>query len=145
MEENIQFYIDNTVKKEQKFHSKKATIYKRNSLILKITTLVLSSLIPLLLAVFKEDSEIVNYLLAFIGFFLVLIEGVKSELKYHEKWLLYRTTSEDLKRELSMFLALTDTSNKKEVSSFVKRINYILDTNNVRWKKTLQSTKKEDV
>ncbi len=67
---------------------------------LKIVTIVSAGAIPVLAA-----ASIPPIVSAVLGAVILGIEGLQQLFKYHETWISYRSTAEDLKREKSLFLA----------------------------------------
>ena len=100
--------------------------------------IILSVTIPALAPYADSKSPVINILIALIGITIASIAGVLKIYKFQEKWINYRSTAEDLKREKLMYLTETGFYGKnldkdKKFNSLVNRVESILSNENIKW------------
>lgn len=140
MEKNelINFY-----ETQQKYNSKKANRYKIWFYTCSITTLLCSlTTIPVV-----SVQTIPTWISILTATVTALSQGINSIFKFHEQWVSYRITSENLKSEYFKYANEIDeyeNVNEKE-KIFAKNLNNIVSQNNLKWKDLQrQETKSKD-
>jgi hypothetical protein len=87
-----------------KWHSKKARQNKLRFRQFQIITLVASAIIPIINVVpIGHDDVPTRTISSIIGGMIVVVTGLTQLEKYQENWILYRTSSELLKKEKYFF------------------------------------------
>jgi hypothetical protein len=95
-------YKEERLQKQIDWHSKKARHNKLRFRIYQIITLIASATIPVINIIEFADFPVRVISSIFAGIVLV-VTGVSQLEKYQQNWILYRTTSELLKKEKYMF------------------------------------------
>jgi len=145
MSESEKYFIEEVVIKQQKYHSSKAGKFKTKANYLKLITIVLSALIPFSIVVFKGYKELSDIIIATLGCFLFIFEGVKSQFKYEENWRLYRDTSERLKNELRTYkVHAAPYSTDERFNTLVNKVNFILTKTVNDWLLTNKESKNKE-
>jgi uncharacterized protein YeeX (DUF496 family) len=100
-------YRQERLQKQINWHSKKARDNKRMFRLCQIITLVASAIIPIINVGSIVESNIANYqtriISSIISAIIAVITGFTQLEKYQENWILYRTSSELLKKEKYFF------------------------------------------
>lgn len=141
MEAEDNSYIDYSTYKGERlndqieWYDKKSSYEKRRHYVIKISQVMLSASIPVLTS-FVIDSHWVLRIIGIFGGLVTVLEGMSSVMKFHEKWIQYRTISESLKREKYMFEAsagVYDAANTDEFKTLVERCETIISSENINW------------
>jgi hypothetical protein len=102
---------------------------------------VLAALVPVS-AAFKDMP---NFVPAFLGFGVLIAEGLLGLNQYHQQWLTYRSTAEGLKHEKFLFLAsagpYADAANPRRL--LAERVEGLLSQEHAHWVTTHEEKKKE--
>jgi Protein of unknown function (DUF4231) len=95
-------YEDGRLEQQLKWHSRKAAANKFRYRLCQIIIMIISAVIPLvnLLTNLDIETRIVSSLL---GAVILVVTGISQLEKYHENWIIYRTTQELLKKEKYFF------------------------------------------
>jgi len=83
-----------------RWYSEKSADCRRWYMRLRIVSLVAAATIPLASTITSAP-----YISGFLGVVIVVIEGIQQLNNFHEHWIQYRTTAENLKHEKYLFLA----------------------------------------
>lgn len=140
MEKNelINFY-----ETQQKYNSKKANRYKIWFYTCSITTLLCSlTTIPVV-----SVQTIPTWISILTATVTALSQGINSIFKFHEQWISYRSTSENLKSEYFKYINEIDEyenlSEREKI--FAKNVNKIVTQNNLTWKDLQRQETKSNV
>lgn len=82
------------------WYDRKAGINQRRFKFLRTVSLLAGGLVPILALIDANRLAV-----AFLGFLLVVVEGIQQINQYYVNWVSYRSTSEALKHEKYLFLA----------------------------------------
>ena len=100
-------YKETRVKEQLQWHSKKARQNKLKFRLYQIIILIASAIIPIVnvsspgdLSTGDLQTRIIS---SIIGGIIVVVTGITQLEKYQENWILYRTSSELLKKEKYFF------------------------------------------
>jgi hypothetical protein len=99
-------YLSDRLEDQIKWHSAKARENKKKFHWLQIIIIVSGALIPLFSA-FGVSESLQNYtglVTAILGVTIVIVTAFIQMFKYQENWILYRNTSELLKKEKYFYL-----------------------------------------
>jgi hypothetical protein len=100
---------------------------------LKVMEIVSAASIPFF-AGFSEWKSF-SIVTGLLGVVIVILNGVQQLYKYHENWLTYRTTIEQLRREKILFESGSDPYNDADAfQKFVQNFEAILASENKVWK-----------
>lgn len=126
-------YINDRLNEQIKWYDTKSIKCQKRHKILKITSIISASLIPFLVPYSN------NYicLQIFIGLLAVLIsitESSQSFLKYHEKWIKYRTTCETLRHHKMLYENnCGEYDSEDKYSRLVENCESIISKENTEW------------
>lgn len=139
-------YIEKRVVAQQSFFSSKAADNKKKFYIISITKLGVSLLITVISALESGNSP-VAFVISILSTIVAFIEGVSLLCKHNENWIIYRITSENLKREKFLFETSTGEYNGLEENSafnlFVQNIESIIQCSNKQWESVYKNRKEK--
>lgn len=139
-------YIEKRVVVQQSFFSSKAADNKKKFYIISITKLGVSLLITVISALESGNSP-VAFVISILSAIVAFIEGVSLLCKHNENWIIYRITSENLKREKFLFETSTGEYNGLEENSafnlFVQNIESIIQCSNKQWESVYKNRKEK--
>jgi Protein of unknown function (DUF4231) len=97
---------------------------------LKICTIVAAALIPALAGVSGMSAVI-----AAVGVFIVVVEGLQQLNQYHSNWIAYQSTSEALKHEKFLYLARAGIyANANDAHALLaERIESLVSQEHTKW------------
>jgi Protein of unknown function (DUF4231) len=100
-------YKQERLQKQIDWHSKKARENKLRFRLCQIIILIASAIIPIINVGSIAETNIANYqtriISSIIGAIIVVITAITQLEKYQENWILYRTSTELLKKEKYFF------------------------------------------
>ena len=130
---NIQSFLNERVDNQIHYYEGKSALNKQYYLFFKITQLMAATLLPFF-SVFLSDYSWMKYVIAFLGSVVTILEGVLAIGKYHEKWIIYRSTGETLRQEKFLFMMQAGSyTGPDAVQQFVNKIEFSLGKENVGW------------
>ena len=130
---NIQNYLNDRVENQIHYYEGKSALNKQYYLFFKITQLTAATLLPFF-SVFLSDYSWMKYVIAFLGSVVTILEGVLATGKYHEKWIIYRSTGETLRQEKFLFMMQAGNyTGPDAVEQFVNKIEFSLGKENIGW------------
>ncbi|WP_035060233.1 DUF4231 domain-containing protein [Desulfovibrio sp. 6_1_46AFAA] len=114
------------------WYGKKARFYKKTDLIVKILLLIFTTAIPFLIVCNFDNTK---YVIALISMLIAILEGFRNIYKSNEKWILYRSILEKMKKERLMYLTETSIYRDKQnkVNLLAKRYIEITSYENEQW------------
>ena len=107
--------------------------YKR----LRLIEIIAAAIIPFL-AGMGDSLTYSSWAIGGLGVLIAIAAGASSIFKFHENWIKYRTTAEQLKHE--KFLYLTNTKpydSDDKLGSLVQRVEMIISKENSAWAETI--------
>lgn len=141
-----QEYIEKRVVAQQSFFSSKAANNKKKFYIISITKLGISLLITVISALESGNTPIA-LVISILSAIIAFIEGISLLCKHNENWIIYRITSENLKREKFFFEAAAGEYNGLEEDSafnlFVQNIESIIQCSNKQWESVYKNRKEK--
>ena len=110
--------------------------YKR----LKIIQVLTASVIPL-----AAGLNAPSVVAASLGVIVVISEGLQSLNQFHENWIAYRSTCEELKHEKYLWLAKAGpyAAAKDSTSLLAERIESLISREHAKWVSTLEQVNKQ--
>ena len=91
-------YVNTRLAEQLEWYSKKASQNKSRFHSLQIIIIIIGATIPLVNLVDFAPTEI-RVISAILGSVIVGISGILQLKKYHENWIMYRSTEEAIKKE----------------------------------------------
>jgi hypothetical protein len=114
------------------------TSYKR----FRVTEVVAAALIPFLSAM---GDKVPNgpWVIGFLGALIAIAAATAGIFKYHENWIQYRATCEQLQSEKYLFLVrATPYAEGDAFQTFVQRIEGLISKENSTWSQTFKPAPK---
>ncbi len=136
-------YMTDRLDDQINWYDKKSTqnqsMFKR----LRITEIVIATLIPvfgLIFEVVNFEQSLSNLLFGGLGIVITAIASIASFGKYQELWQSYRVVCESLKKEKFLYLAEARPYDKPErFSLLVERVESLISKENTNWSELLNS------
>lgn len=113
----------------------------------KVGEIVVASVTPFLIAHSDVDGGPLHVIAATMSITIAILAAMLGAFKFQEKWIQFRSVSEQLKHEKFMYLTQSGVYEKRSsFPAFVKRIEIILIRENDDWMKLVssQDAKPED-
>lgn len=129
----IQQYFDERLNGQIEWYDSKSKLNKSWHHRLKTFEIIAAALIPLL-AGFNEFVPSFELFVAFLGTLIAIAAAASSHYKFHENWIQYRTTAEQLKHEKYTFMTNTAPYDSELKFSFlVYRVERLISKENSLW------------
>ncbi len=130
-------YIKTRVDDQLKWYGKKSGINTTYYYFLKALIIILSVIITLMAGIKELNSHIANnyiFITSLLGALIAILTALSSLWKFQDKWISYRLTSENLKKEKFLFLTASKPYEEQNAFSlFVNRIETLLATEKQEW------------
>lgn len=135
---NEQQYLEERLEDQRNWYDKKSQYSQRWYKRLRIAQIVCAALIPLLLGLSHKFGLIITISTGLLGVLVTICIGINSLCKFHENWIQYRTTAEQLKHEKHLYLTHTtpyDSTNRFE--TLVLRVENLISRENSNWSQVM--------
>lgn len=141
-----QDYLGKRAGAQQSYFSQKAANNKKNYYIASMVKLGISFLITVVSA-FESGNSPTALIVAALSAFIAFTEGVLLLCKYNENWVIYRITSENIKREEVLFESQAGEYYGLDESCafnlFVQNIESIIQCSNKQWESIYNNRKEK--
>jgi hypothetical protein len=138
---NEEEYLRDRLQHQLEWYSKKSRYNKKWYKRLRLTEIVSASLIPFLSGM-GERIPYSPWIIGGLGALIAVAAAASALFKFHENWIQYRTTAEQLKHEKFMYLTgINPYNGDDKFSLMVERVESLISKENTVW---AQSTKKQD-
>jgi len=110
--------------------------YKR----LKIAEIIAAAIIP-----FAAGFDGLGILTGILGVLIVIFIGIQSLNQYHDNWISYRSTAEQLKHEKYLWLSKAGpykNTEKPEVM-LAERVESLISKEHAKWEASMEKTEKD--
>ena len=127
--------MSDRVDAEIQWYSQKSKQCQTKYKFLRMVEIILASLIPLL-APYADKYAIVSFIIGSFGTVITVAGSISALFKYHENWLHYRTTCENLKCQKLLFLTSSypyNVGKETRENIFVKNVESIISSENAQW------------
>lgn len=123
------------------WYGKKARFYKGIDLTTKLLLLFFTAAIPFLIICNFDNTK---YVVALFSMFIAIIEGFRNIYKSNEKWVLYRSVLEKMKKERLMYVTETCiySGRPDKYNLLAERYIEITSYENERWKAQINTPEK---
>jgi len=136
---SIEKYKKERYDDQLKWYTNQASNNKKKYYILQVIIIVLSSVVTLSVATGMHFEEMViwNFTSLFVSALVVLFTSLQKIFRFHENWVEYRSTEEQMKKERSFFeFKCGDYSDSQFPDQlFIERIESLLSKQNTSWTK----------
>ena len=143
MDENN--YIENRINEQINFYEKKAKLNKNCYYTSKLLEICFGAVIPVISGFFVDKCWS-SITIAILGVLIAISASINGVFKFQEKWIYYRITIEQLKREMCLFLSKSGVYSEKDTTSifnlFVENCECIISSENTAWKEYQNSKSK---
>lgn len=140
-ENNSESILLRDIESQIVWYGKKARFYKKIDLAAKLLLLFFTSAIPFLIVCNFENTK---YVVALFSMLIAIIEGFRNIYKSNDKWVLYRSVLEKMKKERLMYItetcAYSSTSDK--INLLAQRYIEITSFENEQWKAQIDTPEK---
>ena len=136
---DIEKYIEERVDEQQKYHSKKASKYKKKYFFFQILILSLTASISIFTYFFRTfpEQDWIGMILILISPIIILLTALNVLLKSQDLWLQYCQISEELKKHKFLFTTSSGLyrveNQKSRENLFVTNIENIISDSNLKW------------
>ncbi|MFM2068635.1 MAG: hypothetical protein RLZZ584_3544 [Pseudomonadota bacterium] len=126
-------YIAQRLDDQMTWYEKKSASNQQAYKRLRMVELVAAALIPLISGMGTQVPQ-ASVIVGLLGVLIALAAGAMSLFKYHENWLQYRTTAEQLKHERFMYLSQTGPyAGSDRYATLVERVEKALMKELAAW------------
>jgi hypothetical protein len=137
-------YLSERLDDQINWYSQKSTYCKNWHKSLRVVEVVAAALIPFLSGM---GSEVLysSWITGGLGLLIAVCAASSGIFKFHENWIQYRATSEQLKHEKYLFLArATPYSDQDAFRVLVHRVEGLISKENSTWTQTVKTVPKTD-
>ncbi len=141
-------YFTNRLEEQIAWYDNAARKNKRAFQVFKVGEIIVAAVTPFLIAHSNVDGGPLHVIAAVMSILIAVLAAFLGAFKLQEKWLQFRSVSEQLKHEKFMFLTSSGVYERNSsFHSFVKRVELILIRENDDWMKLVsaQDSKSEEV
>jgi hypothetical protein len=128
-QEKAKTYYEEHLNNQQSWYSSRATKYRNRHIALSVIILITGALISIL-QLFSANPGIAEYLTAFAGGIIVVAKGLEKLWSNEETWILYRKSSEAMKREMRYYIngagPYREQNEKEAYLRLVERVEHLL-------------------
>jgi len=137
-------YLKDRLEKQLAWYSKESQYNQKFYKRLRLAEIIAAALIPFL----SGAGETIPYnawIIGTLGVLIAVAAATSSLWKFHENWIQYRTTAEQLKHEKYLYLTCVkpyDLENK--FSLLVERVEGLISKENSYWAQSVKQITKSD-
>lgn len=127
-------YLEQRLEDQLNWYERKSSYYQVRYKALRLLEIIAAAIIPFLSGLVSTFDWVV-YVIGGLGIVIAVSAAISAMGKYHEYWIQYRTTSEQLKQEKFMFLTKTGPYEETEgrLNQFVERVEALIAKENATW------------
>ena len=127
-------YLNERLEKQINWYSSKSKLNKQWYQMLKTSEIVLAAITPFIVALVSGDTDFLKYIAGAMSIIIGILAGLLTAFKFHEKWIQYRSTSENLKHEKYLFATSSSIyTTNSSFNVFVERVEFIISKENSDW------------
>ena len=132
-------YLSSRLDDQITWYSTKSTYCQTRHKFLRILEMIAAALIPFLSAI-GTDIPYNSWIVGSLGAVIAICAASSGIFKFHENWIQYRATSEQLKHEKYLFLArAAPYSDSNAFHVLVHRVEGLISKENSTWTQTIKS------
>ena len=132
-------YLSSRLDDQITWYSTKSTYCKTRHKFLRILEVIAAALIPFLSAI-GTDIPYNSWIVGSLGAVIAICAASSGIFKFHENWIQYRATSEQLKHEKYLFLArAAPYADSDAFHVLVHRVEGLISKENSTWTQTIKS------
>ena len=135
-------YIEQRLEDQINWYSAKSSSCQTLHKALRLTEIVAAALIPLLSGMGEKVLH-GPWIIGLLGAVIAIATAAGGLFKFHENWIQYRVTSEQLKHEKFLFLTReTPYVDDDRFQVLVQRVEGLISKENVTWTQSIKSEPK---
>jgi hypothetical protein len=119
---------------QHKWYSKESAKNKKYYHFIKLCQIMLAGLIPFITLINYSGMK---YIIALFGAIIAALEGIQHLFQFHTLWFEYRSTTEQLKHEKYLFLAMSgpyrDLNEEEGLRLLAERIEEHISKEHAKW------------
>lgn len=132
-------YLSSRLDDQINWYSTKSTYCQRRHKVLRILEVISAALIPFLSAL-GTNIPYNSWIVGSLGALIAICAASSGIFKFHENWIQYRATSEQLKHEKYLFLArAAPYADSDAFHVLVHRVEGLISKENSTWTQTIKS------
>jgi hypothetical protein len=129
-------YIETRLQEQIDWYERRSAWNQSRYKWLRMTEFSCAALIPLLTGM-GENYPAGRWLIGILGVAIAVSAAASSVFKFHENWIQYRTTAEQLKHQKFLFLTGTPPyDDPDKFGSLVQRVENLISKENSSWSQT---------
>lgn len=137
-------YLSERLDDQIEWYSRKSTYCQNRHKLLRLIEAVAAAVIPFLSGMGANVPHS-SWLIGGLGLLIAVCAASSGIFKFHENWIQYRATSEQLKHEKYLFLArAAPYSDQDAFRVLVHRIEGLISKENSTWTQTVKTTPKAE-
>ena len=130
---NEEQYLESRLEDQLRWYSEKSKHNQSWFIRYKVIEISSAALIPFLSG-FSEKIPYSSWIIGILGLLVAITASLTMLFKYHENWIQYRTTAEQLKHEKYIYLTGTQPYNTKDkFNLLVERAESLISKENTEW------------
>ena len=134
-------YLKDRVDNQILWYSDKSKLNKTWYQALKTSEIVLAAITPFIVALVNNDTDFLKYFAGAMSITIAILAGLLTAFKFHEKWIQYRSTCENLNHEKYLFETNSSIyATNSSFNVFVERIEFIISKENSDWTQIVVSS-----
>ena len=134
-------YLKDRVENQIRWYSDNSKLNKRWYQALKTSEIVLAAITPFIVALVNGDTDFLKYIAGSMSITIAILAGLLTAFKFHEKWIQYRSTCENLKHEKYLFETSSSIYAKdNSFNLFVERVEFVISKENSDWTQIVVSS-----
>ncbi len=134
-------YLNERLEKQISWYSSKSKLNKQWYQTLKTSEIVLAAITPFIVALVSGDTDFLKYIAGAMSIIIAILAGLLTAFKFHEKWIQYRSTCENLNHEKYLFETNSSIyATNSSFNQFVERVEFIISKENSDWTQIVVSS-----
>lgn len=129
-------YLEQRLQDQLDWYERKSSYYQHRYKRLRLIEILCAAIIPFLsgFVTHEQYGDWFAYGVGILGIVIAISAAIASLGKYHEQWIQYRSTAEQLKHEKFLFLTKTEPYDDDErFTMMVQRIEGLISKENSNW------------
>lgn len=137
-------YLKNRLEDQLSWYSKESAANQKWFKRLRLLEILAAALIPFLSGM-GDKICYSAWIIGSLGVFIAVAAAVSALFKFHENWIEYRTTAEQLKHEKFIYLTSTKPyDNSDRFTLLVERVESLISKENSTWAATTKNIGNKD-
>jgi len=134
-------YIKERFKEQLCYYDRRAKKYQRYYQIMCILIIIISP-IPMVLLSFADLEFIPTLIIVLASYLTTILSSIVNFLKFHDFWISYRSTEQELRREYVHFLTETgeykNLNHEQRMKLFITRCEELMGQERSKWLDKIQ-------